>query len=147
MIHKKQIADLIKRVSKQERGIHDAKMMHPGREWIFGLGVGVLIFISSALWSVYSYVGNRDVSGSLTDQTSPEQSLYREAQVKEALKQISEREKKFTNSSSTVPVLEDSIVASTTVEESPIKEIEVLPAVIPTETIPTTTDDFNIILN
>jgi uncharacterized membrane protein len=65
--------------------------MHPEREWLIGLLVMVLIFVAGAGWSAQIYLKNKNVSADQTTVNEGE-TVYREPQVKEALRIASERE-------------------------------------------------------
>lgn len=85
MIHKTSFSEMAKKVFRHERGLRDLQIMHPEREWLVGLLVMVLVFATSATWSAQVYLKNKNVSAAPTT-TGEGENVYREPQVKEALR-------------------------------------------------------------
>lgn len=91
MIHKALFSEMAKKVFRHERGLRDPHIMHPEREWLIGLLVMVLVFAISAGWSAQVYLKNKNVSAEEPVVNGGE-AVYREPQVKEALKIAQQRE-------------------------------------------------------
>lgn len=64
--------------------------MHPEREWVIGLCVGVAIFTVTASGSAYTYWQNKHLSA-VVPEVIEEVVVYRESMVKEALKRFGDR--------------------------------------------------------
>ncbi len=126
MIHKTLFSEMAKKVFQRGRGLRDPHIMHPEREWLGGLLVMILIFVISATWSAQVYLKNKNVSAAPTT-TGEGEAVYREPQVKEALKMASEREAELRNlfgeAPITLPVQEEAQATSTaTTTEEMIEE-------------------------
>jgi hypothetical protein len=91
MINKTLFTQMARKVFRHERGLRDPHIMHPEREWLIGLLVMVLIFVAGAGWSAQIYLKNKNVSADQTTVNDGE-TVYREPQVKEALRIAGERE-------------------------------------------------------
>ena len=91
MINKNPFTQMARKVFRHERGLRDPHIMHPEREWLIGLLIMVLIFTASAGWSAQVYLKNKNVSANQTTINEAE-TVYREPQVKEALRIAGERE-------------------------------------------------------
>ena len=90
-INKNQILEMVKKVLKHREGLEDQPIVHPVREWFIGLGTGLLIFISIAVGSAYTYWHNKEVNITFADAPA-ETTVYRESQVKDALKRYAARD-------------------------------------------------------
>lgn len=116
MINKTLFTQMARKVFRHERGLRDPQIMHPEREWLIGLLVMVLIFTASAGWSAQVYLKNKNVSADQTTVGEGE-AVYREPQVKEALRIADEREdelRELLGVSPTAPVPEEDLSATTT---------------------------------
>ncbi len=116
MINKNLFTQMARKVFRHERGLRDPHIMHPEREWLIGLSVMVLIFTASAGWSAQVYLKNKNVSADQTT-TSEGEAVYREPQVKEALRIASEREdelRELLGVAPTAPSSEEDLAATTT---------------------------------
>jgi hypothetical protein len=95
MINKKQIAELAKSILRRQRGLKDPQLMHPSREWVTGLFIALIIFVLCALWSVQSFVRNRNISSEQVGVDVGETTVYRKSMVDAALQEFAKRETKF----------------------------------------------------
>lgn len=155
MKNKQKIKEIAKKILKSQKGIRSPQIMHPTREWLVGLLIAIIIFGSSAIWSVFMYREYKNVS--ITDGgANTETIVYRESLVNAALQEFSERQKKHNDllngvsneamssqveevgSVSTTTELVGSSTASITDEISPDLEAQVVPPeLVPSEGVPT----------
>ena len=93
MIENKLIQKMVKQsLGSKKKRIVDRDIMHPERDWFFGVMVGLVICSLGAWWSVYSYLGysNNVNVESLVEDTNVV--VYRAGVVNEVLKDFSEKE-------------------------------------------------------
>jgi hypothetical protein len=112
---------MAKKILHHERGLRDPQIMHPEREWVTGLAVMVGLFIACAAWSAQMYLSNLEVSIEEQAGEHVTQTVYRDAQVKEALKVIDQRDRELQellgNALPALPVEEVATSTATTTEE------------------------------
>ena len=100
MIDKKSLAQAARNIIRHQRGLKDPTLMHPEREWVIGLAIGLAICVLSASGSAYSYFTNKYLTAEVSETTEGE-TVYREAMIKDALKEFAtrnqEREALLTN--------------------------------------------------
>lgn len=84
MTHKEKLSQLAKKIFQSNRGVRNPQLMHPNREWMIGLVLGVSLFAASAMWSLFMYREHRNISAENTA-IGEEIILYRESMVDAAL--------------------------------------------------------------
>lgn len=114
MIQKKQIKDLILKVSRRQKGLSDQRIMHPAREWFVGIFFMTVLFLLCAGWSVQTYLKNKNVAVAKIEVEAPV--TYRESVVEAVIDKFNTREKVLRSLYSDEPpqVVEVKPVATTT---------------------------------
>jgi len=127
MIDKKSVKKMAKKVFQQSNGIRKPKMVHPTRDWEIGLLVAIVIFSTTAIWSVHTYDSYRDVSDSERTSINDQGTVYRETVVKKALEEFEKKR-----------LIHESLFVSL---ESEIPETEITKEMSPATTTPSTTGE------
>lgn len=83
---------MAKKVFAHKHGLRDPRIMHPDRDWFIGLLLAGTLFVVCAGWSAKVFFENKNVGLGQTVEKDVTDSVYREAQVAEALLLIRERE-------------------------------------------------------
>ncbi len=102
---------------KHERKV-DGEYMHPVRHWMYGLSVGVVIFVfgvGSIAFDFYNQFGIETVPGTPIDQ----QVTYPEKEVRRLTDQYKERQRIFEDLRSKRPVIAPVVEKVEKVEEAP----------------------------
>ncbi len=81
-------------LKKKNGVIGDRSIMHPEREWFFGILGGVVFLIAGVMWSVSIYSQFSNVSTDTTTEIT-DGSTYNEGLVESALSDLSERERSY----------------------------------------------------
>ncbi len=97
MIHSKQIKEIANNIFHQKRKMQDRHLIHPVRDWVFGLLVALLIFALSAVWAMSLYQAHSNISVGSTADDSPGVVVYRESLVDAALEKLDAREQEYTS--------------------------------------------------
>ena len=79
-----QIKAMRQKLFKAKSGAFPVKKLHPKRDWIIGIVIGLGIALAIISWSVYAYVANRDGGVSTVEVTVANPS-YQAALVDQAL--------------------------------------------------------------
>lgn len=142
----KQLQALTKRLHKTKTGAPAERVLHPMRDWMVGVFVGVCIAAVITVWSGYMYIINRD--GGATDiEVAVANPTYQATLIDQALEIYNQRAETFATLQSTVvapvsvdPVIvpaattsaattttetTDAIVGPTTVETDPVLDDEI----------------------
>ena len=96
MIHKKDILKIAKKVLRKQKGLRDHQLIHPAREWLIGILLGLGCFTVIAWGSVATYITYSNVTVTGTTDVEAEKVVYRAELVDAALKVFGEREKNYT---------------------------------------------------
>ena len=117
---------LAKKLFQHNQGIQRAKLMHPSRDWLIGVLVGIMIMLVMIGWSVYTYLEKRDAIELSTANVEAEIPAYSADAVAGALELFAKREELFaqlnrSNAPTTEPTVD--VVASTTAS-STVDEVE-----------------------
>ncbi len=126
MIETKDITKMVGHIIRRDKGIADPQLMHPTREWFFGLGITTLIVFFGSwfcldLYTQYSHIIHTPVI--VSESAVP----YQAATIAEAIKIFETKQLKFSEILGTTP---EEIEVSTPSEL--IIETEIMPASIPT---------------
>lgn len=78
-----------------KRRLQRPKLMHPKRDWLIGLLVGIIIIMIMIGWSAYTYLDKRSVIGDTTSDVQAEVPLYRADVVADALEIFAARRDMF----------------------------------------------------
>lgn len=91
MIHKPDIHAIAKKIMRHQRGVRDHHIIHPGRDWLIGIGLSLVVVATVGYWAVTMYIeiSNRSVEVS----TAPTSDIvvYRTELVQAALARFGER--------------------------------------------------------
>ncbi|MEK7638539.1 MAG: hypothetical protein AAB388_00065 [Patescibacteria group bacterium] len=96
MNHKLEIAAFARKIFKhQQRGLREFKIIHPAREWLFGLSAVALLLLCLAAWNVFTFMkySNTEVTGSVTP--GEEVVVYKTQNVEAALTEFVRREEQY----------------------------------------------------
>ena len=136
------ITALASKLFHQKQGVRRIKLMHPRRDWLLGILVGVVIMIGMGSWSAYTYFDKRDDIG-LGEMTVEAQApLYKADLVDEALAVFETRRETFnrlTGAEGGVPEViielpdEDSVTSEATTTATSSADVAVEPTVSTTE--------------
>lgn len=55
MIKKDDIVKMAKHIVRRDKGIPDRRIMHPIRDWLFGVGIAVLIFVATTVYAGHTF--------------------------------------------------------------------------------------------
>ena len=125
------IQDLAKKLFRHNQGLQSAQLMHPKRDWLLGVLVGLLIIILMIGWSAYTYLEKRDAIGLNNSSAQAEIPVYRSDTVEDALALFEQRKEAFVQLSQSdtpaVPIepVDDvsSATTSTTTDQAPAEPI------------------------
>ena len=112
MLSKDDIKKLAKRIVHQQQGRRTHQIMHPERDWLIGVGLAVVIVMSSAVWSGSRYVETRDIISYGVTAEAEDAAVYRESHVKTALEIAGTR--MYLDENSAAPQYVDTDVATST---------------------------------
>jgi len=125
------INELAKKQFHHQPRVQRIKLMHPNRDWLIGLLLGVALMVGMGSWSAYIYFDQREaISLSNTDIVA-DAPLYRADLVDQALAEFTKRAEVF-NELSRTPVVaptpetdlvSDESTATTTEEIAPVSTI------------------------
>jgi hypothetical protein len=128
-----EIQAVAKKLFHHNRGIKRTKLMHPNRDWLIGVLVGILIIVVMIGWSAYTYLEKRDAIGLTDTSVEPVVPVYKADTVQDALDLYQNREEVFAQlNQSNVSIAEPEVdtVSTTTssttdqvVEEQPTAEV------------------------
>ena len=76
---------MVQHILRHSKGLRDHKIMHPEREWIIGLGIGLIIFTATAYHSAFTYWKDKHMTSSSEAVTAQPIVVYRGVMVKDAL--------------------------------------------------------------
>jgi len=71
------------------------RLVHPERDWLIGVLIGVGILIGVMAWSAYMYISNRSGEANEADVTANATPTYRASVVEEALRLFADRAEQF----------------------------------------------------
>jgi len=94
-IDNQHIQDIAKKLFHQKQGFQRVKLMHPRRDWLIGVLVGVLIICVMTGWSVYTYFEQREAISLETTVVEAEMPAYKADVVEDALTIFAERAQNF----------------------------------------------------
>jgi uncharacterized membrane protein len=127
MTTKNPFSQVAQKLKRADRGFGDPALMSPGREWLIGLVIAVVIFVLGAIWGIQTYLMYRTTTTSEVTPVTEETVIYRESLVETALTEFAERkrehERLLENSKQESEVLEK--VDQERMEETPMSEEEV----------------------
>jgi hypothetical protein len=95
MMNKNEFTKAAKQILRRQRGIQNTQIIHPRREWLLGIFIGLLIFTASATWSTHLYLKYQYVDVNDSDDDLTELSVYRATMVTASLDDFAERQEKF----------------------------------------------------
>ena len=90
-----EIQAVAKKLFHHNRGIQRTKLMHPNRDWLIGVLVGILIIVVMIGWSAYTYLEKRDAIGLTDTSVEPVVPVYNADTVQDALDLYTKREELF----------------------------------------------------
>lgn len=122
----KHIDSIIKSINRHKKGLRDPQIMHPEREWLIGIFLALLIFVSATAWSLAVYLTNRNAAAVMPTEEQSESVVYRESMVEEALLRL---EKRGTMLASLLPRTTESESVETPLEETASTTEEIAPVV------------------
>jgi hypothetical protein len=94
MIETKDILIMVRHIVRRDRGVRDPQIMHPTREWFFGLLISIFVVAIGTWFCWYVYVSYTDKLVKVTE--SVEASVpYQAATVSEAISIFNARKQKF----------------------------------------------------
>lgn len=108
MIKSSDIKKMAKHILRKQQGLHDRQIMHPSREWLGGLLVAILLVVGSGMWSVSTYLQNKN-SSNIDVEVDTGAVVYRESMVEEALAEYERRRS-----------VRESVVGSVVIEKLPV---------------------------
>lgn len=116
MMSKRDITKIVRRILRQQRGIHEHQLIHPRREWAIGLLVGFLCLAGGGIWSYLTFqdVSKRDVTS--INAVTIEQNVYQENVVNTALGTFEKRKEKYQAMLQVAQSIEPEVIEEATVE-------------------------------
>jgi hypothetical protein len=130
-----EIQAVAKKLFHHNRGIKRTKLMHPNRDWLIGVLVGILIIVVMIGWSAYTYLEKRDAIGLTDTSVEPVVPVYKADTVQDALDLYQNREEVFAQlNQSNVSIAEPEVdtVSTTTssttdqvTDEQPEAEVDI----------------------
>jgi hypothetical protein len=93
MTTKNSFSQITKKLKRAERGFSDPVLMHPSREWWFGIISALLIFVGGAVWSKEIDARYRTAVSTEAPTVSEEVVIYRESMVETALEDFAKRQR------------------------------------------------------
>src|SRR6056297_501120 len=132
------IHTLAKKLFHHDQSIKRVKLMHPKRDWLIGVLVGIMIVSVMIAWSAYTYLEKRDAVGLSETNIDIEIPVYRSDTVEDALELFAKRKEAFeqlnqTGVPATSAVTESSDDQISTTTSSTTNEINEDPVVEVTE--------------
>jgi len=121
-----QIKEMSRKLFKAKAGFKHKNVLHPKRDWMLGIFVGVCITTVITVWSGYTYIANRD-GGRVEEEIVVKNPNYQTALVEQALEVFKERATNFdtivsTTATPAVPIDTetqlDNPIATTSTDES-----------------------------
>jgi|AntRauTorckE6833_2_1112554.scaffolds.fasta_scaffold03282_3 hypothetical protein len=128
------IQALAKKLFHHNRGVKRAKLMHPNRDWLIGVLVGILIIVLMIGWSAYTYLEKRDALELTDTSIEPVVPVYNADIVQDALELYTRRDEVFARlNQSSVSTIDPEVGAvidpvSTTTSSTTNQVAEELPA-------------------
>jgi len=95
MFSKKDIAKIARKVLKRQRGLRDHQMIHPAREWLFGLLVAVGFLAAGTTWSFITFQDLSERNVENVDEVKIKQSGYQPEAIDGALELFKERIERY----------------------------------------------------
>jgi len=94
MITKNDIVKMTHHILRRSAGVPDHKIMHPERDWVIGLLIATIVFMSGAVYSGNKFVGYLNLIDEevVADSTVVQ---YRQSSISAALGEYGERARKF----------------------------------------------------
>jgi hypothetical protein len=89
------IQALAKKLFHHNQGVKRAKLMHPSRDWLIGVSIGMVIIILMIGWSAYTYLEKRDAIELTDTNIEPVLPVYNADIVEDALELYIRREEIF----------------------------------------------------
>ncbi len=86
MINRNEITSIAKKMMRQHRGLRDHQIIHPVRDWTIGVIISILMLAIVTWWSAMSYLAHSSTKIDNASDIVSTNTVYREAQVNEALK-------------------------------------------------------------
>lgn len=91
MMNKKEITQFAKKIIHSQKGLKNAQLIHPKREWLTGVAVALVIFVASITWSAMEYFKYQTIEEQTVSQSEAPAAVYRETLVTEALSAYAEK--------------------------------------------------------
>jgi hypothetical protein len=89
------VKKILKGISRNSKtSFVERQIMHPDREWFFGILCGLIVLAVGVIWSVRSFSAFSNISVNNIEESKGDD-LYKEAIVAEAIKQLKVREAKY----------------------------------------------------
>lgn len=95
MMNKQEFTRIAKGIIKFQKGLSNHQIIHPTRDWVIGIFVGVIIFGVSAVWSATTYLKHENTTITSNGAGNTEAVVYREALVLSALEKFSEKKERL----------------------------------------------------
>jgi len=148
------IHTLAKKLFHHNQGVKRAKLMHPRRDWLIGVLVGMVIIVVMIGWSAYTYLEKRDAIELTDTNVEPVLPVYNADTVQDALELYARRDEAFarltqsnvsivdpaldtistTTGSTTDQVAEEQSTAEVTIEEGEEQAVASPPLTSPEST-------------
>jgi len=89
------IQALARKLFHHKQGLERPKLMHPQRDWLIGVLIGVVIIMVMIGWSAYTYLDRRDAIELEDSSIEAEIPVYKADLVEDALNLFAERKAAF----------------------------------------------------
>lgn len=100
------IQALAKKLFHHKQGVQRPKLMHPKRDWLIGVLIGLSVIVMMIGWSAYTYLEKRDAIGMDEPAVQVDVPLYQADAVADALEIFAKRAETFNQlNQSTTPVI------------------------------------------
>jgi len=86
---------LAKKLFRHKQGLRQVKLMHPKRDWLVGVLVGIIIMVMMVGWSAYTYLEKREAITLDATDIEAQIPVYRSDVVEDALSIFTARKERF----------------------------------------------------